>query len=451
MPALPSHARYVIIGAGIHGLSTAMHLAQKLKARGKLVGARGERIVVLDKTGVGAGASGIACGVVRNNYFQPAMRELMAHCVSVWESDADAYSYHPVGYMQISPEVMHAQVAMIAEQQKAIGYESEFIEGEAASRKYMQGLFHDWQAKNITSVLHEKRGGYANNMASLRGLAAKAKALGVEIIEGVTITALRSGNGAAAIASVETSAGAIACDEVVVGVGPWVNSVWKMLGLPTTISVKGRDGAVHDDVAMWHYMALQEGTLGVDPNFQKTNAGAMPPVLHVDTDAPLYSDRDGALIADKLWGIYYKPDFHFGGVQGGAMPAAVERAADDVRVDPYGPQSPEFVVNDSFADMWTSALAHCQKRFEGQHGVYRKEPSGGIGCFTPDSFPVFDRFRDNVYLIADSNHGYKMIGVGDLIADEMLGQPRALLEPFRFSRFANGRLHPVSNSPFPWS
>ena len=40
----------------------------------------------------------------------------------------------------------------------------------------MQGLFDDWQAKNITSVLHEKRGGYANNMPSMEGLAGKAEA-----------------------------------------------------------------------------------------------------------------------------------------------------------------------------------------------------------------------------------------------------------------------------------
>jgi hypothetical protein len=92
------------------------------------------------------------------------------------------------------------------------------------------------------------------------------------------------------------------------------------------------------------------------------------------------------------------------------MPAVVEPDADLVRVDPYGPKSPEFVVTDNFADMWTSALAFCQERFEGRHDVYRQEPSGGIGCFTPDSFPVFDRFRDNIYVIADSNHGFKMIG-----------------------------------------
>ena len=65
--------------------------------------------------------------------------------------------------------------------------------------------------------------------------------------------------------------------------------------------------------------------------------------------------------------------------------------------------------------------------------------------------PVFDRFRQNAYVIADSNHGYKMIGVGKLVAEELLDQPSSLLHPFRFARYAEGDLHPVSHSPFPWS
>ena len=48
-----------------------------------------------------------------------------------------------------------------------IGYESEFIEGEADCTKYMRRLFSDWQAPGITSVLHEKKGGYAHNRASM--------------------------------------------------------------------------------------------------------------------------------------------------------------------------------------------------------------------------------------------------------------------------------------------
>ena len=97
---IPAHARYVVIGAGMHGLSTAWHLARELEARGRGSGAD---ILVLDKTGPGAGATGIACGTIRNNYFQPAMRELMAHNVSVWESDPEAFSYHPVGFLQAAP------------------------------------------------------------------------------------------------------------------------------------------------------------------------------------------------------------------------------------------------------------------------------------------------------------------------------------------------------------
>lgn len=446
--ALPSQANYVIIGAGIHGLSSAYHLALELKQHGR---GGGEDILVIDKTSIGAGASGIACGVVRNNYFQPAMRELMAQCVDVWESDPKAYSYHPVGYMQISPESMRANIASIAEQQEQIGYESVFIEGEKQSADYMKTIFHDWQAQGITSVLHEKRGGYANNLKSLYGLASKAEAQGVRILTGITVTGFKMANGATAVTAVETDRGRIECEYVVVAAGPWVKSIWDMLELPKAIDVKGNDGTIHRDVPMWVFWSLQEGTLGIDPTLQKTNDGEFPPVVHVDSDVPLYSDVDGSLITDQMWGIYYKPDFNFGGIQGGAAPFKVETNPDDVAVDPYGPASPDFVVGDDFAHMWCSALAHCQKRFQGQIPKYKNEPSGGIGAFTPDSFPVFDVFRENCYMIADSNHGYKMIGVGQLVASEICGARSTLLQPFRFSRYAEGKLHPVSNSPFPWS
>ena len=139
------------------------------------------------------------------------------------------------------------------------------------------------------------------------------------------------------------------------------------------------------------------------------------------------------------------------GVQGGTSPYIVQKHFDEVNVDPYGIESPEFQTTDKFADMWTSALAHCQKRFVGKSNLYRKGPSGGLGCLTPDSFPIFDRFCENVYMIADANHGYKMLGVGHLVAQEILGQESELLKPFRFNRYAKGELHPTSNSPFPWS
>lgn len=443
---LPTHSRYVIVGAGIHGLSTAWHLARELRARG-LGG--GEDILVLDKSGPGAGASGIACGTIRNNYFQPAMRELMAHSVSVWESDPDAFSYHPVGFLQIAPEAMAEDVAKIFSEQRAIGYSSLLVEGERDCHRYLRDMFADWQAPGATAVLHEKQGGYANNIRAVRGLAAKAEAEGVRIAAGVRVTGLEMAGGA--VASVQTGQGTIGCEQLVVAAGPWVRDLWSWLDLPDHVTVAEPGGTAGHGRPMWTYWALQEGTLAVEPNEFTDNRGAMPPVTHVDSDAPLYDDVTGKLITDDLWGIYYKPDFHFGGVQGGTSPYVVGKSAGAIAIDPYGPESPEYTVTEDFVRMWTSGLAHCHRRFEGKRPLYRRDASGGIGAFTPDSFPVFDVFRQNAYVIADSNHGFKMIGVGALVARELLGQQQGLLAPFRFARYGAGELHPTSHSPFPWS
>src|SRR5690348_12875159 len=220
----------------MHGLSTAWHLARELEARGAGSGAD---IVVLDKTGIGAGASGIACGTIRNNYFQPAMRELMAHNVAVWESDPDAFSFHPVGFLQTAPEAMHADVVQIYAEQQAIGYRSVLIEGERDCFAYMQDMFPDWQARGATTVLHEK----------LDGLSAKARALGVRIETGTRVTGLRLSGGA--VTAVETDHGTIACDQVVVAAGPWVRDLWAMLELPDHVDVTGPDGTVHPGRPMW--------------------------------------------------------------------------------------------------------------------------------------------------------------------------------------------------------
>ena len=446
--AIPSKIENVIIGAGIHGLSTAWQLAKKYIELDIPVDGK---IAILDKTGLAAGASGIACGVIRNNYFQPAMRKLMAHSVEIWESDPRALHYHPVGYMQVSCESMRADIQKIHHEQQLIAYESVLVEGEKNSENYMREIFDDWQAKGITSVLHEKRGGYSNQTKTIFSLANIVEGLGVTIYGETEVLGFISENNSTAVKSVETNRGSIECDRVVIGAGPWIRDLWSMLELPQKINIKNPKESIFHEENMWRYWQLEEGVLKVNPEVLRTNKGSIPPVIHVDTDATLYSDIDGSKITDEIWGIYYKPDPHFGGVQGGASPYKVETPVDDVAVDPYGPSSTEFISSKKFANMWVSALAHCHKRFEGTMSSYHKEPSGGIGCFTPDSFPIFDHFRENVSIIADSNHGWKMIGVGHLMVEEILGNKQSLLDPFRFNRFEQGNLHPVSNSPYPWS
>ena len=156
-------------------------------------------------------------------------------------------------------------------------------------------MFSDWQAKGITSVLHEKKGGYANNTSAIYGLADKAESEGVRILTGTEVKGFKYGSNSNAVTGVETDKGLIKCDNVIIGAGPWAKSFWDMLELPNTVKIKGSDGSVHNNVPMWNYWFLTEGVLGVEPGFLKTEDSSMPPVLHVDTDAPLYSRHAKAL------------------------------------------------------------------------------------------------------------------------------------------------------------
>ena len=186
----PSQISYVVVGAGIHGLSTAYHLAKELRTRGL---GSGTDVVVLDKSRPGAGASGIACGVVRNNYFQPAMSELMQACVEVWESDPEAYAYNPVGYIALGAAVQEADLAATYERQERIGYDSELIVGADEVDAHMKALFPDWRAQGVTVCLHEKQGGFAFNLDSVEGLYRKCRSEGIEVLSGVEVTGFARG------------------------------------------------------------------------------------------------------------------------------------------------------------------------------------------------------------------------------------------------------------------
>ena len=122
---------------------------------------------------------------------------------------------------------------------------------------------------------------------------------------------------------VETSTGPIAVERVVVAAGPWTPRLWDLLGLPRRLEVAG------EEQEMWTFWYLQEGEIDVDPSVFVTADGSLPPVLHVDSHAPLLAD-DGALVTDDQWGVYFKQDKH--SVQGGAEPLP---KGHEFQVDPY--------------------------------------------------------------------------------------------------------------------
>ena len=456
--ALPVHSPFVVVGGGVHGLSTAYHLALELERTGN---GSGDQVVVLEKSRIGAGASGIACGVVRNFYFSPAMAEVIRVSVELFESDPGGFGYHPVGYIAAVPEVQAEDCTAIQRRQAEIGYRSDVILGERRCQEHMEAIFPDWNGAGIEAVLHERQGGWAVTMKTVENLARLARERGVRIFDDVEVTGFELHGGA--VQAVETTSGTVRTELLVVGPGPWAGQLWRMLELPPEVRVRtarppeltgegqtgnGRGDAEYETRPIVTYWKLQEGDYWLD-DLELTDAqGNEPPVVHLDHVLPLRSDRDGRVLEDGAWGIYYKIGRRGFGVQGGGVPIEL---GTEVGLEPYGHDNPAHVVGDEFADYFTSGLAWAHKRFRGKGRQWHLDSHGGIGAFTPDNYPIVDFVRPNAYLIMDSNHGFKMIGMGKLAARDILGGGESRLEPFRLGRYEAGVTHAVSNSPYPWN
>jgi glycine/D-amino acid oxidase-like deaminating enzyme len=415
----------VIVGGGVNGLSVAWRLAE-----------RGADVLVLDKARPGAGASGIAGGIVRNFYRSEAITELVAMSVEMFESDHEAFGFRQVGYLAAVPHRQVDDLIAIREQHERAGYESELVVGGERCREYLSWTWTDWDAP-VQAVLHERRGGWADAMQTVRHLADRARGAGAEIHEGVEVVGFELGEGG--VQAVATSEGRLACETVVVAPGPWIAGVWSMLGLSPDVEVAGERRPL---VSYWK---AQEGEFALS-GVGLSSAGPDAPVVHLDQSEPLRSDRDGRALVPDAWGIYFRMGRAGTGITGGGLPVLLS----EPELDPYGWDNPAHVAEQDFAEFFTSGLATALRRFRGRSDDWRVTAGGGIVPHTPDNYPVCDWVLPNVYAIVDSGHGFKTLAIGGLAADDMLdGEPR--LDAFRLGRFARGATHAASMGPYPWT
>jgi glycine/D-amino acid oxidase-like deaminating enzyme len=419
-------ASHVVVGGGVNGLSVAWRLAE-----------RGADVVVLDKGRVGGGASGIAGGIVRNYYRAEAITEVVRLSVEMFESEPDAYGFRQVGYLAAVPQRQVEDLVAIREQHERAGYESELVLGAERCREYVTWTWPDWDAP-VEAILHERRGGWADAMQTVRHLADRAREAGAEIREGVEVLGFELGDDG--VQAITTSDGRLACDTVVVAPGPWIADVWAMLGLSPEVQVDG------EPRPLVSYLKAQEGEFALS-GVGLSSAGADPPVVHLDQSEPLRSERDGRVLVADAWGIYFRMGRTGTGITGGGLPVLLA----EPELDPYGWDNPAHVAEQDFAEFFTSGLATALRRFRGRADDWRVTAGGGIIPHTPDNYPVCDWVLPNVYAIVDSGHGFKTLAMGRLVADDMLDDGEPLLDAFRLGRFAQGATHAASKGPYPWT
>jgi glycine/D-amino acid oxidase-like deaminating enzyme len=225
---------HVVIGGGVNGLSVAGALAE-----------RGVDVLVLDKGRIGGGASGIAGGIVRNYYRSEPIAKLVRLSVEMFEEDPEAYGFRQVGYLAAVPAAQVDDLVAIRAQHERVGYDSELVTGASECHEYLTWTWPDWDAP-VEALLHERRGGWADAMQTVRQLASRARAAGVELRERVEVTGFELDGDA--VEAVLTDAGRIECEALVLAPGPWAARMWAMLGLDSRVQV---DGATRPLLEYW--------------------------------------------------------------------------------------------------------------------------------------------------------------------------------------------------------
>ena len=409
---------HVVVGGGVNGLSAAWGLAE-----------RGADVLVLDKGRLGGGASGIAGGIVRNFYRSEPITELVRMSVEMFEEELGAYGFRQVGYIAAVPRPQVDDLVVIRAQHDRVGYDSELVMGADACHEYLTWTWPDWDAP-VEALLHERRSGWADAMQTVRRLAERARAAGVEIREGVEVTGFKVNDDT--VAAVLTDRGPVECETVVLAPGPWAAGLLAMLGVDARLD----------------YWKAQEGEFTLHGAGLSGRAGSEAPVVHLDQAAPLRSDRDGRVLTEGAWGIYFRMGRTGTGITGGGLPVLL----DEPELDPYGPDdNPAHAAEPEFKDFFTSGLATALRRFRGRSSDWQLSAAGGIVAHTPDNYPICDWVLGNAYAIVDSGHGFKTLAIGRLAADDIADGGEPLLEPFRLDRFERGALHTASSGPYPWT
>jgi sarcosine oxidase subunit beta len=214
-------ARAIIVGGGLHGTSTGLHLAQK-----------GLDVLVIEKNTVGRHASGVNAGGVRQLRRHPAEIPLSVAAMDRW-LNLDAFLGADLAAMcqftghvgQVAVAENDADMAALtarAAELRALGWTHEELLDQAELRRVAPAL-----APHCIGGLISRRDGHASPYRTSQAFRLKAQRDGVRFQEGTRVLSLAQSD---AGWRVDTSAGSFDSDIVVNCGGAWGWQVAEMIG-----------------------------------------------------------------------------------------------------------------------------------------------------------------------------------------------------------------------------
>ena len=229
-------ADVVIIGAGVNGTSTALHLAR----------AGVKNIKVIERKHLAAGASGKSGALVRTHYTNQPETELAHYSLKVFHNWADAIGgdcgFQRAGLLIFTPPEKESELRANVAMHQSLGANAQVIHGKDALE-----LDPSLNVDDVTYIGYEPDSGYVDANATVHSLAEAAKNMGVAFQFGTEVTSIRSENGR--VTGVVTDKGEIATDTAVVIAGAWANQLFNPLGIHLDVMPR----AVRVSVFTWAY------------------------------------------------------------------------------------------------------------------------------------------------------------------------------------------------------
>ena len=196
-------ADVIIIGAGVSGLSIALHL----KALGV------PNVTVLERHHVGAGQSGRAAGIIRALVNNTAVASILMESLAFFQAFNERFGEHiPVkqpGYLLIDDARNEETMNQAIRSASAAGCVAKRITS-AESAELQPGL--RWHSDDIYAF--EPAAIHLDAMLTTQALAMVARRMGVKIEQGCEVGNIVSG--ASRVQGVETSGGRLPADKVVI-------------------------------------------------------------------------------------------------------------------------------------------------------------------------------------------------------------------------------------------
>ncbi len=381
-PPLPDAADVVIVGAGVMGASIAFQIAKTDPSK---------RVLVLDQHRVLGGMSGRTFGQIRLHYSNELtlqMARFGVDYVQNWDQEVGvgASGYVPFGYLLIVTEKDLAACERNVDLARGLG-----IDTRCVDRAGIEALEPAINTVGLAGGAWEPSGGYIDITRMTLGWFEAARALGdVAVHSGIRVEGLDVTAGA--VTAVETNAGTVAAEQVVVAVGPWSRALLQTAGVEAPIDAYRLDTM---------YCRVPDGARQVQ-----------------------------RCVTDCQSNFVVRPDM------GPVMLAAAYPGTMEQVSEPLVEPTPE-----SEAAHLARIRSACAERFPGLSEVAPLRSVSGSYDITPDWHPVLGSVEEvsGLHLAAGfSGHGLKLSpAVGQVIAAEILGQAPAFdIHPFRLSRFA---------------